>query len=62
MQPKTSHDAPIDEIRAVRHNISERVGHNPDRLVAYSLELQKKYQDRMVGAAKKLESKDQSAA
>jgi hypothetical protein len=41
-------DPVIDEIRAVRHRISERFGHDPARLVAYYLELQKQYQDRLI--------------
>jgi len=41
-------DPVIDEIREVRHQISERFGHDPSRLVAYYMELQKKYQERLV--------------
>ena len=39
-------DAVIDEIREVRHRISARYGHDPTRLVAFYIELQKQYQDR----------------
>ena len=38
----------IDEIREVRHRISARVDHEPARLVAYYIELQKRYRDRFV--------------
>jgi len=31
----------IDEIRAVRHAISERCGHDPVKLVAYYMELER---------------------
>ncbi|HSN86280.1 MAG TPA: hypothetical protein VL025_05945 [Thermoanaerobaculia bacterium] len=41
-------DSVIQEIREVRHRISERFGHDPSRLVAYYMELQKDYQDRLV--------------
>ena len=43
-------DPVIDEIREVRHRISARVGHEPARLVAYYIELQKRYEDRLVAA------------
>jgi ribosome maturation factor RimP len=41
-------DPVIDEIREVRHRISARFDHDPSRLVAYYLELQKRYQDRLI--------------
>jgi hypothetical protein len=41
-------DPVIDEIREVRHEISERFGHDPSRLVAYYMELQKQYKDRLL--------------
>jgi hypothetical protein len=50
-------DASIDEgeeeiaaIREVRHRISERFGHDPYRLVAYLMELQKEHLDKLVPA------------
>jgi hypothetical protein len=45
-------DPVIDEIREVRHRISERFGHDPARLAAYYLELQEQYRDRLIDAAK----------
>jgi hypothetical protein len=42
-------DPVIDEIREVRHRISARVGHDPARLVAYYIELQQRYQGRLIG-------------
>jgi hypothetical protein len=38
----------IDEVREVRHRISERVGHDPVRLVEYYLQLQSEYRDRLL--------------
>ena len=43
-------DPVVDEIREVRHRISARVHHEPVRLVAYYMELQKRYRDRLVAA------------
>jgi hypothetical protein len=39
-------DPVIDEVREIRHRISERFGHDPERMVAYYMELQKQYRDR----------------
>ena len=41
-------DPVIDEIRAVRHRISARFDHDPARLVAYYIELQERYRDRLI--------------
>lgn len=41
-------DPVIDEIREVRHRISARFDHDPARLVAYYMELQKQYKDRLI--------------
>lgn len=46
-QPPIS-DPVVDEIREVRHRISERCGHDPQRLVSYYMELQEQYRDRML--------------
>jgi hypothetical protein len=45
-------DPVIDEIREVRHRISERFGHDPAQLVAYYLELQQQYRDRLIDTVK----------
>lgn len=55
-------DPVIDEIREVRHRISSRFDHDPARLVAYYMELQKQYQDRLIETEKTAERTDQSAA
>lgn len=47
-QNDSAADPVIDEIREVRHRISARFDHDPSRLVAYYMELQKRYQDRLI--------------
>jgi hypothetical protein len=47
-QNDLAEDPVIDEIREVRHRISARFDHDPSRLVAYYMELQKRYQDRLI--------------
>ena len=42
-------DPVIEEIREVRRQISARCDHDPAKLVAYYMELQKRHQDRMIG-------------
>jgi len=42
MDPRPN-DPVIDEIREVRHRISERANQDPARLVAYYIELQERY-------------------
>lgn len=61
MQPSHS-DPVIEEIRQVRHRISERFAHDPDRIVAYYMELQKQYADRLIEPPQAPLSTDQSAA
>ena len=51
MMHKPDDDPVIDEIRAIRHRISDRVGHDPRRLVAYYIELQKQYEHRLIDAS-----------
>ena len=41
----------IAAIREVRHRISERFGHDPYRLVAYLMELQKEHPEKLVPAS-----------
>jgi len=43
-------DPVIDEIREVRRQVSARFDHDPERLMAHYLEVQKKYADRVIGA------------
>ena len=55
-------DPVIDEIREVRHRISERFGHDPERLVQYYMTLQERHRDRLIAPPKPSENKDPSAA
>ena len=48
MEPTQPSDPVIDEVRKVRHRISEQCGHDPERLVAYYLELQEQFHDRLI--------------
>jgi hypothetical protein len=41
-------DPAIAEVRAVRHRISAEHGHDPARLVAHYMELQKQLVDRLI--------------
>lgn len=43
-------DEEIARIREVRHRISEQFGHDPYRLVAYYMELQKEHPEKLVPA------------
>jgi hypothetical protein len=45
-------DPVIDEVREIRHRISARFDHDPSRLVAYYMELQKQFEDRLLRAEK----------
>ncbi len=45
-------DPVIDEVREVRHRISARFNHDPEKLVAYYMELQRQYQDRLITVEK----------
>ena len=44
---KMKDDPAIKRIRDVRHRISEEHGHDPKRLVAYYMELQRQRQEEM---------------
>ena len=54
--------AVIDEIREVRHRVSERFDHDPQRLIAYYMELQQHYRERLVESQAAPEKKGPSAA
>lgn len=55
-------DPVIDEIREVRHRISARFNHDPAQLVAFYMEMQRQYQDRLIETAKTPERSDQPVA
>ena len=41
-------DPVVDEIREVRQRISARFDHDPVQMVAFYMEMQKQYQDRLI--------------
>jgi hypothetical protein len=41
-------DAPIDEIRNIRHTISADCGHDPKKLVAYYRQMQEQFPGKIV--------------
>ena len=45
---KAKDDPTISRIREARHEISEECGHDPQRVVEYYAELQKKYKHRII--------------
>jgi len=55
-------DQPIAEIRDLRRRISARFDHDPARVVAYYVRLQKQYRDRLIDTARTTDGGDQSAA
>lgn len=55
-------DPVIDEVRLSRRRISERFANDPAALVAYYIELQKRYTDRLGATKESAQSPDQSAA
>lgn len=44
-------DAIIARIREARHAISEEQSHEPQKVVAYYIELQKRYRERLMESA-----------
>jgi hypothetical protein len=50
--PPNLDDDVIDEIRAIRRRISEQFQNDPGRLVAYYMQLQEQYRDRLWSGAK----------
>lgn len=55
-------DPVIEEVREARRRISERFGHDPARLVAYYMELQQQYRDRLLDPTKDSRRAGKSAA
>jgi hypothetical protein len=55
-------DTVIDEVRQVRQQISQRFAHDPARLVAYYIELQERYRDRLIDTSEASERPDPLAA
>jgi len=59
---QTQGDPVVDEVREVRHRISAQFDHDPARLVAFYMKLQKQYEDRLAKTARSTGCGDQSAA
>ena len=55
-------DPVVNEIREVRHRISARFDHDPARLVAFYMEMQKQYQEQLIKITENAERSGQSAA
>lgn len=55
-------DPAIEEVRDARRRISERVGHDPARLVQYYIELQEQYRERLLSSPERPPSRGKSAA
>jgi hypothetical protein len=55
-------DAPIEEIRELRQQISARFDNDPARLIEYYLKLQEQYRARLVNSPATEENKEQNAA
>ena len=53
-------DPVIDSIRAARHAISERCGHDPKRLLEYYQERQKALTERLVGHKREPVTEDEA--
>ena len=62
MSEKEWSDPVIDEIRAIRRQISARFDHDPYKLVEYYRELQKRHADRLIGGTKDSAPKDEAAS
>jgi hypothetical protein len=62
MTTKQPSDPVIDEVREVRRRISEQCGHDPERLVAYYMELQQQFADRLIERVAPPVASDQPAA
>ena len=58
---KQQDDPTIARVREARHQISEACSHNPQRLVNYYIELQKKYQSRLQKKAEDEERPSETA-
>jgi hypothetical protein len=53
---KQKNDPTIERIRETRHRISEKHDHDPQKMVEYYMELQKKYERRLLQDAEETHS------
>lgn len=59
---QTPPDPVIDEIRETRRQISASVDHDPARLLAYYMQVQEKYRERLIDSEQADRESDQPAA
>jgi hypothetical protein len=57
VKPRANQDPVIEEIREVRHRISERFSHDPEKLLDHYLKLQENYKDRLLDSTPLPDSK-----
>ena len=50
-----NNDPTIDEIRKMRHQISQRFNHDPERIIEYYIKLQQKYKNRLIDLSEQQE-------
>ncbi len=55
-------DETIAEVREARGRISAQFEHDPKRLVAHYIEMQKQYQERLISQNASVEAQEQKAA
>ncbi len=51
-------DPVIDRIRNIRHEISEKCGHKPEKLIDYYMELQKRHKNNLIHLNEKKQTSD----
>ena len=49
----------LERVHNARHQISEKFNHDPEKLIRYYIELQKKYNNRFAGFSEDSERKPQ---
>jgi len=55
-------DPTIQAVRDARQRISERVGHDPRKLIEYYRQLQERHRERLVSRSKPSETEGENAA
>jgi hypothetical protein len=53
-------DPAIDEIRAIRHEISARFDHDPRKLVEHYMQLQRRHADRLIAVGENRDTIEKS--
>jgi len=62
MELKSTNDPVVDEIREIRHRISARFGHDPQRLIEYYRKIEQEIRDDPSSERAILEKPDRTAA